>query len=386
MRVTRSKAVLILGAALALSALVAPVAPSQAQSTLPDGPGSIEIIQTPSGGGGICLPPALALRQATRNDATTFRLIITVTAPLCSRINAVAAIYRMPGNGVAWPQRLVTTVPFTLREPGVTEVIFTKGCDPVQFDVITGATPPIISPLGPFHGPLLFPFDLSTSLQWWGCVPPPTTTTSTTTTSSTTTTIDDNCEEYTPKNVTVSPTTAIPGTTLTVNGTGTPGTLIQVLLRPPPGTDPEILSAAVRAAGFIALSNPALVDPSGNWSTTVIIPSDGQLGVWIVSAQAVDCDTEVTTDVDVIGSGSVTLPPTSEAPQVAGETLVAALPESVVANSDASRASTVDGGGAGIAGLAFTGSSTHLPVVAGIVLLTAGGLLLLGQRQRRDEA
>lgn len=384
MRVTRSKAVLILGAALALITLLAPVAPSQAQPALPDGPGSIEVVQTPSGGGGICLPPALALRQATRNDATTFRLIITVTAPLCSRVNAVAAIYRMPGNGVAWPQRLVTTVPFTLREPGVTEVIFTKGCDPVQFDVITGATPPVISPLGPFHGPLLFPFDLSTSLQWWGCVPPPTTTTSTTTSTSTTTTIDDNCEEYTPGNVAVSPTTAIPGTTITVNGTGTPGTLIQVLLRPPPGTDPEILSAAVRAAGFIALSNPALVNPDGTWSTTVTIPSDGQLGVWIVSAQAVDCDTEVTTDVDVVGNGSVTIPPTTDAPQVAGETLVNTLPESVVANAGASRAGT-ENGGAEAAGLAFTGSSTHLPVVAGILLLTGGGLLLLGQRQRRNE-
>ena len=47
------------------------------------------------------------MRQSTRSDATTFRLTIRVTSPLCSRVNAVAAIYKMPGNGVAWPQTLL---------------------------------------------------------------------------------------------------------------------------------------------------------------------------------------------------------------------------------------------------------------------------------------
>ena len=145
--------------------------PTEAQGGPPAGPGSIQVVQTPSGGGGICLPPALALRQSTRNDGNTFRLIIRVTAPCAHGSTSVAAIYKMPGNGVAWPQTLVQSVPFTLRAPGVTEVIFTKGCDPVQFDVITGATPPKISPQGPFHGPLLFPFDRSTSLQWCGLRP-----------------------------------------------------------------------------------------------------------------------------------------------------------------------------------------------------------------------
>lgn len=376
-RVRRSAGVVISGLLLVLGALVVGAAPTQAQSDLPAGPGSVQIVQTPSGGGGLCLPPALALRQSTRNTATTFTLTIRVSAPLCSRVNAVAAIYRMPGNGVAWPQTLVRSVPFTLREPGVTEVIFTKGCDPVQFDVITGATPSTISPLGPFHGPLLFPFDLSTSLQWWGCVPPSTTTTSTTTSSSTTTTIDDNCENYTPGSVTVTPSTARPGDTLTVSGTGTPGTSIQVLLRPPPGTDPEDLGPLVRAAGFIALSNPALVGPDGTWQTTVFIPSDGQVGIWIVSAQAVDCDIEVTTDVDVENGSSVVSSTTTEAPQVAGESTVNTLTPAAVAGAAVSR------GQANAAGLAFTGSSTHLPVIAGIVLLTVGGLLLLGSRRRQ---
>lgn len=381
MRVTRSVAVLVVGALTLIGGLVG--APVQAQERPPDGPGSIEVIQTPSGGGGLCLPPALALRKSTRNDTTTFRLIIRVIAPLCSRVNAVAAIYRMPGNGVAWPQTLVSTLPFTLREPGITEVIFTKGCDPVQFDVITGATPSTISPLGPFHGPLLFPFDLSTSLQYWGCRPDPTTTTTSSTTSSTTTTIDDNCENYTPGNVTVSPTVAAPGDTLTVTGTGTPGTSIQVLLRPPPGTDPSELSAAVRAAGFIALSDPVTVAPDGSWSTTVFIPTDGQLGVWIVSAQAVDCDIEVTTEVDV-SDGSVVVAPTTEVPPVvAGESVARELTgEALSDNTGRAGSGAAKGAGNEVAGLAFTGSAAHLPVAAGIVMLAVGGLLLLSSRRR----
>ncbi len=376
-RVTRNAAVLLIGVMALLGAMFVAAAPSQAQAGPPEGPGSIDIIQTPSGVGGLCLPPALALRRSTSNDATTFRLTIRVVAPLCSRVNAVAAIYRMPGNGVAWPQNLVQTVPFTLREPGVTEVIFTKGCEPVQFDVITGATPPTISPFGPYHGPLLFPFDLSTSLQWWGCGPTPTTTTTSSTTSSTTTTIDDNCENYTPGSVTVSPSTATPGDTLTVTGTGTPGTMIQVLLRPPPDTDPDLLSPAVRAAGFIALSDPVLVQPDGTWSTTVYIPTDGQLGTWIVSAQAVDCDIEVTTDVEV-SNGSSIVSSTTEGPVVAGESQVRELPSSAISDPQAGAAN------AKVAGLAFTGSATHLPVVVGILLIAVGGLLLLGTRRRSE--
>jgi len=89
------------------------------QETAAAAESNIQIVQTPSGGGGICLPPVFAMRQSTRSDATTFRLIINVTAPICSTVNAVAAIYKMPGNGVAWPQTLLETAPFTLG-PGAT--------------------------------------------------------------------------------------------------------------------------------------------------------------------------------------------------------------------------------------------------------------------------
>ena len=237
-----------------------------------------------------------------------------MTAPLCSRINVIAAIYQMPGNGVAWPQTLLETAPFTLREPGVTEVIFAKTCTPAQFDVITGATPPVISPLGPWHGPLLFPFDTSTSLQWFGCGPTTSTSTTSTSSSTTTTTIDDNCENYTPSNVTVTPATARAGDTLTVRGTGTPGTLVQVLLKPPSGAAAaERLSAAEVSAGFVALSDPALVQPDGTWSATLIVPADAQPGTWTVAANAVGCETEVTTQVTIVAGAVV---PPRPAPRV----------------------------------------------------------------------
>lgn len=137
---------------------------------------NITVVQTPDEDqSGPCQgTPALALGNYVHSDETTYRLRIVVKEPLCDPIEVVAAIYAMPGNGEAWPQNLVETLPFTLQEKGTTDVTFTKTCDPVQFDVITGETPPVIAPLGEWHGPLLFPFDVNTSLQHWGC-PAPTT-------------------------------------------------------------------------------------------------------------------------------------------------------------------------------------------------------------------
>jgi len=357
-----------------------PVTPNVAAVT----ESNIRIVQTPSGGGGLCLPPALALRQSTRSDATTFRLIIRVTAPLCSRVNAVAAIYQMPGNGVAWPQTLLETAPLTLKEPGTTEVIFTKTCTPVQFDVITGATPTTISPTGTWHGPLLFPFDTSTSLQWFGCGTTTSTSTTSTSTSSTTTTIDDGCENYTPSNVTVSPSTARPGDSLTVSGTGTPGTLVQALLEPPEAA--EGLSPAEIEAGFVALSDPALVQPDGTWTTALLVPSDAAPGTWRVVANAVGCETRVTTEVTIVAEDSA-LPPTpsTEPPVVAGETAVnPAGPE--VAGIGVERNQQANSSPGQVRGLAFTGSAAHLPIALGIAMITIGGVLLLGARRRNLSA
>jgi LPXTG-motif cell wall-anchored protein len=131
---------------------------------------NITIVQTPDPVQGPCQPiPASALSNYVLSNPEVFRLRIVLSAPLCEPLEAVAVIYAMPGNGESWPQTLVERLPFTLLEAGTTDVTFTKTCDPVQFDVLTGATPEVIAPLGEWHGPLLFPFDTNTSLQHWGC-------------------------------------------------------------------------------------------------------------------------------------------------------------------------------------------------------------------------
>lgn len=359
--------VLVLGG-LAIGLTTAGAAPAASQQSEP--PGNISVDFTPSGTGGICMPALFALRHSVGGDAQTFRLRIEVTSPLCSRLDAVAVIYSMPGNGVAWPQQFVESRGFSLQQPGVTEIVFTKTCDAVQFDVVTGATPATISPTGPWHGPLLFPFDLNTSQQWWGCGPTPTTTTSTTTTSSTTTTIANDCDRYTPSGVTVSPLVAAPGDVLTVSGTGTPGTLIQAVLRPA-GSGPGTVTA---------LSDTVLVQPDGSWTTPLAVPPTAEPGEYDVAAHAVDCDGETIAGVTIDGDGETSTPPSTEPPVVAGDSVVAELPaEAVVLGDSVSRGTT--GGRAGAAGLAFTGAGARLPIVVAVSLIAAGGLLLLRSRR-----
>ena len=169
-----------------LVGVAALVAPAGAQDGVAAAESAVTIVQTPSGAGGVCTPAPLGLTYTTANTAETFTLRITAATPPCTPIDAKAVVYAMPGNGEIWPQTLVEAVPFTISEAGVTEITFSKDCAPVQFDVLTGATPNEISPLGAWHGPLLFPFDTATSLQYFGnpeCNP--TTTTAPTTTSTT---------------------------------------------------------------------------------------------------------------------------------------------------------------------------------------------------------
>ena len=120
----------------------------------------------------------------------------------------------MPGDGVAWPQTLVEAKSFVIDRVGVTEVEFAKGCDPVQFDVVTGATPPSISPLGEMHGPLLVA-DVGTAQQYWGtpCTEPTSTTSPTTTTSSTT-------PSTTTSTTSTTTTSIVPATTTVVETAG----------------------------------------------------------------------------------------------------------------------------------------------------------------------
>ncbi|MEI7886947.1 MAG: hypothetical protein WCJ04_06110 [Actinomycetes bacterium] len=135
--------------------------------------GNISIVQTPSGPTAPCSAFPLVARNSSSSDSATFRLRITLLAPLCAPFTASAVIYAMPGNGAAWPQQLQEKVSFTLQAAGVTEVTFTKVGTPVQFDVVTGATPQQIAPWLQWHGPLLFPFDTATSQQSGIYGPPP---------------------------------------------------------------------------------------------------------------------------------------------------------------------------------------------------------------------
>ncbi len=155
-----------------------------------EGASKITITQTPQDAVGPCAPNALGLTRDVFSDDDVFRLTVTAAADPCAPIAAKAAIYAMPANGDQWPQQLAEVKDFTISEAGVTVIEFAKDCDPVQFDVLTGATPQVISPLGEAHGPLLFPFDVSTSQQFpgqEGCNPTTTTTTSTTSTTTTST-------------------------------------------------------------------------------------------------------------------------------------------------------------------------------------------------------
>lgn len=154
----------------------------------------ISVAFTSWGGGGGCVPPSEAILSRTltyslHQDPNTFTVALHLSERLCNPIEATAVVYVMPGEGLSWPQSLAGSKPVTLQEPGSTVVHFTKGCDPAQFEVVTGEVPPIIQPT---NAPaLLFPGNTDTALQWWGgndCPPTTTTTSSTSTSTSSTST------------------------------------------------------------------------------------------------------------------------------------------------------------------------------------------------------
>ena len=179
------------------------------------GSDDISITFDPSGAGGPCvgIPTAVAngtVRTTYASSATEFIVTAVVAAPLCDPLEVKAAIYAMPARGIQWPQTLAGVRSSTLSEPGTTTFRFAKGCTPAQFDVLTGNTPPVIQPGGPFHGPLLSP---STAQQYFGntnCPPAPPTTT---TVPETTTTVPETTTTTVPETTT---TTIVTGTTTTI--------------------------------------------------------------------------------------------------------------------------------------------------------------------------
>ena len=176
---------LLLTPALAIAAEGDSAPPATASVT----PSKISVVETPDPEQGPCLPLWLSLSVRVSSSANNFVLTVIASAPLCEPVEATAVIYSMPGNGVAWPQQLAEAQKFNISQAGTTVITFSKDCLSVQFDVVTGATPPTIRPTGPWPGPMLFPLDTATAQQYWGFPCPPPTTASTTTTSTTTTTV-----------------------------------------------------------------------------------------------------------------------------------------------------------------------------------------------------
>ncbi len=133
-------------------------------------PSQITITQQAAQEQPACTPGILGLTNTVNSTAESFTLTVNAAAPPCDPIHATAVIYAMPGNGTAWPQRFVEKLDFTIDSAGTTIIEFFKTCDAQQFDVVVGETPEVIDVTGPWHGPLLFPFDTGTAEQYWGCV------------------------------------------------------------------------------------------------------------------------------------------------------------------------------------------------------------------------
>ncbi len=180
-----------------------------------------------------CLPGILGLTNTVTSTAKSFTLTVNASAPPCDPIHATAAIYAMPGNGTAWPQNLVETKDFTISAAGTTTIEFVKGCDAQQFDVLVGATPEVIDVTGPFHGPLLFPFDTGTAEQYWGCAEG-------------TTTVPSTVPE-----TTTPPTTAPTGSTVPTQSTVPPEVLgtstVPQTVAPNNGVPAEVLASNANA-------------------------------------------------------------------------------------------------------------------------------------------
>lgn len=224
----------VAGVASGLALLLTPLGASgQVNADVPAPAASvITVTQTPSGILGECVKDDAALGTLQVYPYSTmdfFQLTVIATAPLCNPIQAKAAVYAMPAEG-QWPQTFVETKAVTIQEAGTTVITFAKGCDRVQYDLVTGATPQQINT--GFDHTLLFPGNLGTAFQHVGngpnCVLGSTTIAPTTTAAVTTTT--GNVSKVLTE-TTLAPTTTIPSAVLaatTVPNSGTANTALAV--------------------------------------------------------------------------------------------------------------------------------------------------------------
>ncbi|MFV0317485.1 MAG: hypothetical protein ACK5O2_11080 [Microthrixaceae bacterium] len=185
---------------------------------------SIDYAAAPSQGDG-CASREDSMSMAKQTTAESYSFVVTVATDLCSPVPATAVAYAMPDNrSWPWPQRLLESEAVTFEEAGVYTISFAKACDPIQFDLVTGATPELIDPFGAHHGPLVFPHTdqyntNGSAYQYWPpratCTPTTTTTPSGPTSSTTTSSVP----------VTVNPSTTIQGPGVTTPGGGTTPTV-----------------------------------------------------------------------------------------------------------------------------------------------------------------
>jgi hypothetical protein len=189
------------------------------------------------------------------------------------------------------------------------------------------------------------------------CSTATTTTTTTTTTVAPTSTVISNCEDYTPTGLTVSPGNVNPGATITVSGTGTPGTTVVIVLRRPNG---QVVGSSVSV----------VVPPSGTWSVQITIPASAPLGALDVVASVPPCTTATTVRIVVSNGGG-------PGAQVGG---IAVSQEPPVAGDATVRRPT----GAAVAGstLARTGSDSRSLAITGAIVLAVGVAMVLAGRRR----
>ncbi len=231
--------VAVLGTALlAFSSGTAGAAPTEDDVT---------IVQTLSGATTPCVDPGSSrqtgdLTADVEDTATNFVVTVNLQTDFCNPIEVKAAIYSMPSAGGSWPQNLAVVKSFTLDEAGTTVITFTKGCEPVQFDVLTGSTPSPIHPdFGVMHGPLLFP---STALMHFGVSPCATT--------PTTSTIFEPTPTVLGSTTVVTTTTTAPP--VSVAPTSTPPAAVEGIatVRQPPAAAP----AGTEGGQVLALTGP----------------------------------------------------------------------------------------------------------------------------------
>ncbi|MEI2638477.1 MAG: hypothetical protein V9F03_05710 [Microthrixaceae bacterium] len=358
---------------------VSPAPPAPLSAGAPAPTSNITITQQNEPDTWFCLPGWMVLTRDIVNTSGYFELVVRASVKPCSPIEAKAAIYGMPGNGVAWPQTLTEVKDFTISQAGVTRIRFTQDLrsqPSSTFSRVRHHRPSA----RPAHGTArCCSHSTWRPLSSTGVAPvgrhrhrPPA-----------------RVRTTPPASLAVLPTSVAAGGTVTVSGLGTPGTSLLVWVAGPAGAAPGPEPVTV------------LVPESGQWSTSFTISQYAQPDTWTANAQASDCEAVTSVSFTVTGNtgpgptnpsnpskpsvegGSVGNPSVN----VGGITAERELSGGAVLNAGLENS---DGTGANATGqvkeakLAWTGSNVRIPLTIGATLLMVGVLILL--RQRRDHA